>query len=245
MNKFENFCDDCKDTDLPGFQLNEGVATLCKCRSDWVASETLKLNCRDSNIGSHILDLSFEDYVGNLSKDNLRKLQIFINKFSTIGKTKSLYVYGGKGTQKSTMLSVLAKELLKKKHKVYYVHTMDSLIKTLGTFESEKTSQIRDFTFKVTHSDLVIIDECWANKNSYSVTDYQLNTLRSYLKERMEVLQKSIVFISNFPVENIQSRGYSEALADLISRNTLEKRLMFQDNYERVMNDFNIETLWD
>lgn len=240
-------CRRCLNSGILGHVINEktGKVEPCSCYLDWKNKELLRIEMKKSSIGLGYENLTFESYLGNMSKDNLPKLQTFINKFNELGYRKSLYFYGASGTQKTTIASIIGKELLKQNKTVFYVETMRKMIRNLGTFQSELTSEIIQFNNKLYDSDLLIIDECFANKADYSVTDYSLDILREFLKKRLEVEQKSIIFISNFPVDMICKKGYTNAMENLIVRNTRKKVFEFKDVYEAHREDFDIEEeLW-
>lgn len=241
-------CRRCYNSPIKGYIVTsiegEDVLEECNCHILWREKEALNYNLSQANIP--ISELSLEDYVGEISLKEIDKLKKFINNFKEKGFDKSLYFYGDNGTQKTTVAQIVGKELLKQGVSVFYIPTMEQIVKNFGVFENQKTFEIFDFIEKATNSDLVIIDECFANKKAYSVSDYQINQLRSYLKTRLEVNRKSTIFISNFKVDQIEEQGFSKALQSLIQRNTLKgKVLTFKDYYFIMNSEFELDDIFE
>ena len=67
--------------------------------------------------------------------------------------------------------------------------------------------------------------------------------LTRFLKDRIEILNKAIIFISNKETHEIAREGFSKSLEDLIERNTIETRLKFVDNYAMI-NQYSGESIW-
>lgn len=239
-------CRKCRGSDLTpqGFIISRGGDVKeCDCHIEWKRRENLKMKLMDSNISLSIIDRSFDTYIGDKSRDKIENFKKFINRFKDIGYKKSLYVYGSNGTQKTTIVQVTAKELLKQGYSVFYIRAMDLIIKNFGAFNP--TEENNSFMEKAENSDLVIIDECFARKRQESVSDYQLIALRNYLKERLELKEKSTIFISNYSIEEIQKQGFDRGIYDLIKRNTVGKTLLMQDNYLENKTSFDIDELFN
>lgn len=247
MNTIKDFkpCRACKKSSVgDGYILNEeGLVEECFCHKKWKHDEELKLRLNDANIPTSIMEKDFDTYKGESSKKELEKLKVFVHQFKEIGHKKCLYMYGSHGTQKTTLAHIVAKHILDKNKSVFYIRTMDLIVKHFSNFNP--TEEDEDFMFRANESDLVIIDESFARKRQTSVSDYQLVALRNYLKDRIENREKALILISNYGIGEIVKQGFDKGLADLIARNTLGgKVLELQDNYSVLSHDFDIDELF-
>lgn len=237
-------CRKCKSKgELPdGFILDSfGEVSKCSCRVTWEETELLKIKLEESSIPTSIISKNFNDYVGK-DLTAVTKSKLFVERFREKGLNKSLFFYGKNGTQKTTTAYIVGKEVLNQGFSVFYIRTMDLIPKHFGTFSP--TNEDLSFISKAENSDLVIIDECFARKRNDSVSDYQLINLRNFLKNRLEVLEKSTIFISNYQIDQIISQGFDKGIYDLVRRNTLGKVLTFNDVYFEETTDFQIDDLF-
>jgi len=238
-------CEKCNDSpSLPkGFLMGRGGEVKeCQCHIEWKETEELRIKCVESGLPETIVDKDFSSYEGEKSLDSVEKLNTFVKKFKEIGYRKSLYVHGDNGTQKTTSVMIASKELLKQGVSIFYIRSMDLIVKNFGSFNP--TEENLSFIEKAENSDLVVIDECFARKRQESVSDYQLIALRNFLKNRIEVKEKSTIFISNYDIESIQKQGFDRGIYDLIKRNTYSKVLVFLDNYSATVTEFDIDELF-
>lgn len=236
-------CDACKDSSQPGYIINtrrlSGASIIeCRCHRSWRKRSKLKLDLYRSQISLDVLNYSFKDYIGEQSKKNLQYLQIFIDNFRTKTNEYSLYIHGKQGSQKTTLGWIIGREILKKfpEMTVFYVPTMKLLVDQLSTFENQRSEENKKFLKTIVDSDLIIVDECFAHKDHYSITDIKLSNLSTYLKTRLEIHRKSIIFISNVDIDSIDKKGYSRTLESLIKRKT--KVFEFKDVIENIENEF-------
>jgi len=178
-------------------------------------------------------------YVGEKSKDNMRKLQLFVNKFEERFKTISMYWVGTNSTQKTTSAHWAACQLLLKGWKVQYV-TMQHLIKDL--LENESFSNTSEKVQKYYQADFLIIDESFdPTKVTVFKSQYQIPFLDSFLRERMEIRRRSTLFISNVSTEQIDS--FSTSLRALVERCTAGSIFTFEDRYMKDVSVIN--NLWE
>lgn len=248
MNKFKP-CRRCYNSKIEGYIESEIegeiVVQECNCHVKWRKTQMLLILLDKANIPSDF-NLRFENYKGSYSLQEIQKLQRFVSNFKLSDRSSSLYFYGDNGTQKTTVAYMVALQFLKQDLSVFYIPTMEQIINNFGSFENQRTDKIKQFIQKATESDLVIIDECFANKKAYSVSDYQLNQLRSYLKNRLEVDRKSIILISNTKITDIENQGYSKTIQSLIIRNTLNgKVLTFKDYYDISNTEFELDDIFN
>lgn len=237
-------CRRCSSSILPdGFILRrDGTASECECHIEWREKQSLKLKLEKSNIASSIINRDFKDYIGNKSIGEIEKLKKFVERFKELGYKKCLYVHGPHGTQKTTAVQIVGKEILKQNFSVFYIRSMDLIVKHFNQFNPTEEDTV--FIQRAEESDLVIIDECFARKRHESVSDYQLIALRNFLKNRLEIQEKSTIFISNYSIQEIQKQGFDRGIYDLIYRNTIGKVLLMEDNYNEEVTQFDIDELF-
>jgi len=241
-------CDKCKDSVPKGHLTKTINSTLvlvpCSCYKEWLHNERLTLKLKASGIPEHTLDQSLSDYKGTQSINTINMLKKFIDKFEEKGKRKSLYFYGDNGTQKSTTAFIIAKELIDQGYIVKYT-LMDTLITMVQSQEFKE--EYKDKLDEYLSSDLLIVDESFSKDKvqMYKDSSFQMSKLTTFLKNRMEIACKSIIFISNSRIEDMQKEGFTKSIANLVYRNTLKKVLEFKDEYIEVVNAFEVEDLWD
>lgn len=239
-------CDKCKDSEFPGYLKKrikgdkEGSLSPCKCKLEYSKRLKLKLLLRQSNLPLSILDLSFNDYLGDRSKKNIEILKKYIKNFGTENSNPFLYLWGDPGTQKTTLASIVGKEIIKvnKQVSILYIENMDIIVSTLGSFK--KNEEQIELEGSLLNCDVLIIDEAFFKKYSTSVSDYHITNIRYVLKHRMEVEKKPTIFISNISPIQINKHGFPRAIEDMIIRNCREQILKFEDNYLENQNDFDI-----
>lgn len=241
------YCTRCKDSSHPGYIIHrtrgsqEEIKYPCECLTKYRKEQKLKIRLRKANLPIGVLDLTFSDYKGESSKENLNILQNYIDLFGTDSNNPYIYIWGPPGTQKTTLASIVGKELLlkfRKDFEVFYLEDMDILVRNFGSFEV--TEEVQAFRDKVLNSDVLILDEAFYKKYSTSVSDHQIKNIRLVLKHRIEVANKATIFVSNISPIDIKKNGYPEAIQDLVIRNCRNNILKFQDNFMNNQNDFDI-----
>ena len=161
-----------------------------------------------------------------------------------------VYMHGPNGTQKTTLAHWVGANVLHQGYSVKYL-LMQTLLMTISGFEKdeirqqEKQAEIE----KLKTVDLLIIDEAFS-KDKVTIYDsgYQLPFLDRFLRERCEIAQKGIIFISNKPPDDIVKQKFSPSIQDFVMRNTDKpqgnSRLYFEDNYQQARLDFEPRSLW-
>lgn len=239
-------CLRCKDNTYPGYVKirkrgsSETHYTPCSCLISYRKNKKLELSLRESNITLKVLNNSLEDYKGNKSKSNIENLKNYVDDFKKDSCNPFLYLWGPPGTQKTTLASIVVKNILikHKNIKAFYIEDMDQIVEMFGSFDDK--NEKKDIREKVLNCDILVIDESFFKKYHNSVSDYQIKNIRKVLKHRMEVKVLPTIFISNISPIEISKHGYPSAIQDLIIRNCRENILKFEDNYMDNNNDFDI-----
>lgn len=222
----------------------------CPCHTEWRLKSLLEIKARKANLWCDEENLSYSPaskYVGKNSLSNVKKLEVFVERFEDPKyKKSSLYLYGPYGTQKTHLAQWMGLSLLKKNFSVYYL-PMQQLVSNLSSeFDSsiEKQEKI-EYLLSV---DCIILDECFDRKKvTLYKSGYQLPFLETFLRERMEHRQKSIIFISNSPIEDINSQGFGDSIQNFVERNIVPHgaSLLFNDNYHAAATDVDIDKLFE
>jgi len=237
-------CDKCKDTRSPGYKFskdedgNEKVSR-CDCWKKYQQTILLQHKLINANIPIKTMKYDINSYVGSDVHNNLKAIRNYINKFDKYNGWH-LYFYGTYGTQKSTLLRYIGKELLLRKKTVYYV-LADELIKEL--IRADREEDIRDKWTNILQYDLLIIDEMSEDKITTYQSGWQRKFILPFLKKRLELYNKNVIFASNSPYDNIGT-FFEGAIQDLIRRE-VKAQLTFEDNYEEESKAFDASSLWE
>lgn len=243
LKKFKP-CDKCKDSPTPGYifktdeEGNESV-TKCECWAKYQEETILAKKLTDANVPLSIMKYDPSQYEGEDKNDNLKAIRKFIKDFNKFSSWH-LYFYGPVGTQKSTLLRYIAKELIQRKKTVYYT-LADDMIKEL--IRADREEELKDKWDRILQYDLLIIDEMSEDKITTYKSGWQRKFILPFLKKRLEVYQKSVIFASNSPYDNVGD-FFEGAIQDLIHRE-VKAQLTFEDNYEQLSNSFDVSELWE
>lgn len=208
------------------------VVKECDCHKRWVQEQKLTLELSKSNIHP---DYTFDDYVGSKSLKDLNALRKVASNPEKFKYKTMIYVYGGNGCQKTSMVQALGKVLIEKGYSVMY-EKMDDLINALivgnQSFEDSTKEEKEYIVKRCTECDFLIIDESFDKKKvSLYNSGYQLPFLDNFLRSRFEISKKSIIFVSNVKQTSISTEGFGPSLQSLIVRNTMGSTLTFLDNW--------------
>jgi DNA replication protein DnaC len=233
LNKFVA-CDKCKD----GWFYKEGLATKCDCLIQYQKSQKLILALYKAGINDKELP-SLEFCKGN--EESLLKLKLFLlglhDKFET---NSHLYLYGKNGTQKTYTVKALIIEALQKGLKCKYV-LMNDLLEQLTDI------QVKEFPDEFYNCDLLVIDESFDIKKVLIYkSGYQLSFLTTFLKKRMELLQKNTIFVSNISIKDIDENKFTPDIKDMLTRMIYDKKgeLLFSTKYSS-LTDSDFKSMWD
>lgn len=221
----------------------------CECHIRYRTNKEILNRMEKAGIGQDDFILNYNidtDYVGQQSLDSVAKIKKYIAEFKKDNPAyhhAMLYMYGGNGTQKTTIGKFLCKEIVATnknddlKDSLYPNHyhavfiTMNDLIKQLTILDNDKMTAA---TKKINEADVLIIDESFdKEKVTIYKSGFQIPYLDSFLRKFMTDPTKSIVFISNVGPSQIEENGYSHSIQDYVERNTTiqNSAMTFNDNY--------------
>jgi len=180
------------------------------------------------------------DYIG---KSSIDKINYYVENFEDTFSDKCLYLYGDRGTQKTTVAYWIGIELLRKDISTKYI-TMKELIDTLVNEQFSEEAQEEIVSLKNTQT--LILDRAF-DKEQVTIykSGYQLSFLDSFLRNRLENDMKATIIISNNEYTEIANQGFNPDIEDLIKRSVKPFKLVleFKDHYT-LKDDFEIEDLW-
>lgn len=215
------------DISESGFQ----VVRECDCHKKWRIEKELKAKYIISGVNT---SYTFNDYNG-LDKENLNYLIKYSENFERFLKKTMVYLYGPNGTMKTCMTQYAGQVIIQKGYTVQYT-MMQRLIDTLTSLgyetTEEKADENRRFIKRCNEVDLLILDESFdKTKVSLYKSGFQLPYLDNFLRNRFEINNKSILFISNIKPEDISKYGFGNSLQDFVERNTKQSRIVFEYKY--------------
>lgn len=218
----------------------EEVLVSTKAYSEWKNSKKIIYVLREAGINPRVTNLSFDTYIGPDRPGNIEKLKKYVIEFETY-KNKHLYLWSKQnGTQKTTMASVVAKEILlstKFKYKVKFTF-MNHLIQLLMRESFEEYSIELEI---IRQADFLVIDDSFdKDKVTIYKSGYQYAFLDLFLRSRLEGHPKATCFTANFAPEEIAA-SFNASFANLIKRNCYP--MHFRDSYT-LKDDFDPEEMW-
>lgn len=237
-------CNKCSN----GFIIGSDSAIKCDCKIQYDNKIKLLYSLMKSNILSshsskdilsYIDSLSFDSYKGPDKQGNISKLKKFISKFDEKYSSLNLYFFGAPGTQKSTIAKTIIK-MLCIKHTCYYVLAND-LIQLI--IDSSRDEEKKTLLHSILSVDLLIIDEMDEDKIITYASGWQRKNFFPFIKNRLEHIRKSTIFISNETIENIGSY-FEGAIQDLINRSVPDP-MTFSDKYFTYKEKLDINSIWE
>ncbi|MBD3216509.1 MAG: hypothetical protein GF311_28100 [Candidatus Lokiarchaeota archaeon] len=197
-----------------------------------------KLFCRvkRTSFPVSIVDYEIKDYLGE--NQNIDKLKKYVDNFGNKFKKIHLYLWSNlNGTQKTTVASWIAKELILKDFDCQFV-LMDTLLKLLVSFNDNQ-----DEINKYLRCDFLVLDDSFDSKKvTVYRSGYQIPFLDNFLRQRLEGYQKATCFTSNFSIDSIDESVFGKSICDLVDRN-ISLPMEFNDKVAKKYK-FNIEELW-
>lgn len=214
--------------------------TKCQCLSDFQKLSYAYAMYKKANLPESVFSYKIDSYIGPDNNGNIPKLKKIVKDFKKTFYNKFLYFYGNSGTQKTTLTFWLARELLKQKISVYYSF-MSNLIEDLTQNSFEEKDLLKKYDV-----DCLIIDRAFdKEQNNIAKSRYQIPYLDNFLRNRIEVQEKCIIFISNASIDQISENKMNDDIEDLIRRKVLPYKtdLHFQDHYT-LKDDFDFMDIW-
>jgi len=207
--------------------------------------EKYRLLLKKSGIPKFYHTISFDDYKGTKSIQNIEKLKYMIEnidqeKFIDI----NLYLWGIlNGTQKTTVACNFGKECIKKGLSVRYMNFgvfVNYLMKTQGFKKDEEAyDKLKDLK----NADIIILDDCfdpnksllWKSENKGMI----VSEIDSFFRECI-YNNKRFVLTSNMSIEMIKE-NYGVSLYELIDRNFV--KMQFLDSVKEIRK-YRLEEIW-
>lgn len=233
-----------------GFINDEGYILKCSCRKDYESELSLiqgllhsgLLHPKSSEeIYLFLKNYSLDNYKGPDNNGNILKIKKFIQTFETKYNSLHLFFSGIPGSQKTTLAKYILTSLLRKKNKGYYI-LANTLIEKI--IDASRNKEDKEFTDYIQAVDFLVIDELDQEKIVTYESGWQKKHLLPWLKTRLEVIKKSTLFISNKPIDNIGAY-FEGAIQDLISREVLDKTMIFEDKYTSYRETLDLSKLWE
>ena len=140
-------------------------------------------------------------------------------------------MYGKNGTQKTVLGNWIGKSLLSKGYSVRYL-LMNNLVGMLQDVDFK--DGVQEKLDKLDSTDLLIIDEAFdKEKMRLYKSGFQISFIDTWLRNRIQTLNKGVVFISNVKPEDIEKQGLSHSIQDFVERECKKCNsfLEFKDNY--------------
>lgn len=217
----------------------DGEEFICKKKA-WAEKQSdmsLELKMKQNNIPLHAKNLVFENYIGT-DRTFVSRFHTFCEKFDEKFYDKHLYLWSKEhGTQKTTMASIIAKELLKKGKSVRFT-LMGDLISLLSKLDTEDDEQVKSMQ----ECDFLVVDDSFDKKKcTIYRSGYQLGFLDRFLRQRLEVDRKATCFTSNMSPDSIESECFGDNLKTLIQRSCIPFEMNV--SYDEI-NRFDPDDLW-
>ena len=229
--KIPNFvpCGKCDNGYIITRDNGSEIAEDCECKIAWQKKAYTSIYLNKGNIPLSILSYDINNYIGPDSNNNINKLTMYINKFSKKFYNTILYLYGDIGTQKTTLVYWVARELILNNISVQY-QLMNQLMIDLQ--EDRFNEEINND--KYYNCDCLIIDRAFESEQlTLYKSGYQIPFIDSFLRQRIDVKQKAIIFVSNVKYTEISKHGFNRDIEDLITRKVkpYNMALEFIDHY--------------
>jgi DNA polymerase III delta prime subunit len=190
---------------------------------------------------NQIIAYDIKQYLGKDKAQIISKVKKYIAHFSEKYSSLNLFFSGNPGTQKTTVAKFIAKSLLQKNKKCYYV-LASPLIQTISNAERVEEEKAKlDY---ITNCDLLIIDDFSEDQIVTFQSGWQRKNLFPWLKYRLETIKKATIFISNKTIDNLGDY-FEGAIQDVIAREVPDKTMIFEDKYSQLSEKVDISKIWD
>ena len=83
------------------------------------------------------------------------------------------------------------------------------------------------------------------NREDLFKSGYQIPFIDEFLRTRVDIDNKGIIFISNVRSCDIEKEGYSKSLQDFVERHTSRSTLEFKDKYSKEMSTVDPRSLFE
>lgn len=163
----------------------------------WRKLLTFKGNCRLASIPSKYAGRTFGDYI--VTNDNQRAVNI-AQSYVKDKPPKSLFFFGGCGTGKTFLASLIAKEFIGAGKTVIFGDVPELLDELKRTFDAKDVST-QELLNKYCDCDLLVLDDIGAGQ----MTAWGVGILYKIINRRYNA-GRAIVVTSNFDLEDLNQR---------------------------------------
>lgn len=237
-------CKKCNDTHYLNVEI-EGIIhkKKCECFKKEIDEKMLVYKMHEAGLTDKEIEYDISMYKGEKSLDTIESIKKFVDVFEEKGKNIHLFMYGNASCQKTTVSKWMIKELVKKGISCKYI-LMNNLLNDViigSKFAENKEDALFNFNSYL-KCDFLVVDESFAkDRVTIYKSGYQISYIDQFLRERLETLKKSTLFISNYTIESIQSQGFNSYIQEIIFRNC--HVLEFKDMYRRDLIKNNLSSI--
>jgi DNA replication protein DnaC len=196
---------------------NENVFILSEEIKNKIDYSKLQCKIKINGLPRNVVSYSIDSYVGFSGVDI--KCKKYAEKFSEfLNHNTSLYLWSKQNcTQKTTLAAWVAKEILLQGFQVFFI-TLGDLLVLLS-----KLDKSPEDLFKLSYIDessLLVIDDSFDSRKCVVYrSGFQIPFLDSFLRSRMEIQRKPVIFTSNIDPHEIDTSIFGQSLVSLVQRN--------------------------
>lgn len=227
-------CEICSSRGTPGWVTKDDQLAKCDCLVKHDLSVLIAQRISQTGVKSSYLHYDIGTYISKStsSKKNLvtiKRIIILIEDF--IRNRGHLYIYGLHNTQKTSVVSHLAREVAIKNISVYYTtmaKIVDTLMRSSDYTHSEESQVATSLKCQMEEVDLLIVDDAFDPGKLYfsGKSNYKVTLLDSFFTYRRDSSGAN-VFVSNINKHKIDLETFGTSLIEMIQANCLD--LHFED----------------
>lgn len=200
----------------PYVTVRSGAAYVINVPCKYGVDHAYRCRCVRAGVPDRYIGMELSDY--RVTSDNERAVKI-AKHLCTNKPDKGAFMYGGCGTGKTFLASLIAQSYLREGLSVAF-YDMPGLLNSIkGTFDTREST--RDFLDEICTCRLLVIDDMGAEK----VTDWSVEQLYFVVNARYN-LGKPLVCTSNFDLDGLEKRLGSDITARRITSRI--KEMCFQ-----------------
>lgn len=173
----------------------DGELSIAYARCKWGELNALRAGCKRARIPTKYAERTFADYeVTADNRDAVQKARWYISE----KPQKGLYLFGGAGTGKTFLASLIAREFILNFNRVVFGDFPSLLGDLKATFDTGGTE---DLLNRYIDCDLLVLDDIGAEQ----ITDWSAGILYRLVNERYNA-DKPIIATSNYDLKRLERR---------------------------------------